>query len=462
MEDTLGFDKLYNDVVGNGYDFGTGSWAVVNKDIEMKMDEYGAYHPVSKRNLSDFTVEEVNVLKQVCLSTSDKNEDDISKTLFKDIPQIKYDKQLGYYSDLFVGHVVEDGIRENASSGGLSTWILKELLEKKYVDGIIHIVKTNNKNRLFEYGISKNIDEIIKGSKTRYYPVEYSEVMKRIKKEPGNYAIIGLPSYIMEIRLLMENDSVIRDRIKYTVGLVCGHQKTAKYADFLAWQCGIQPGTLEKIDFRKKLSNEPSSSYAVEVTGMVNGESKTVIKKMRELRGADWGQGAFKVSASDYTDDVYNETADITLGDAWLPEYTKDSKGNNIVIVRNNTIKELLYSGIADGRLKLDQVDKSVIKKSQASHYRHTHDELAYRLYKKEKKHIWHPIKRVLPSKRLSFIRSRIQDRRAIIAKLTSEIYVEAVKKNDISYFFKKLDPQVSAYRNLYRIKRIVTKLKKI
>lgn len=389
MEDTLGFDKLYNDVVGNGYDFGTGSWAVVNKDIEMKMDEYGAYHPVSKRNLSDFTVEEVNVLKQVCLSTSDKNEDDISKTLFKDIPQIKYDKQLGYYSDLFVGHVIEGEYRKNASSGGLGTWILKELLEKKYIDGVIQVVQSNNKSRLFEYGISRSIGEIIKGAKTRYYPVEYSEVIKKVKQTPGKYAIIGLPSYIMEIRLLMENDPIVKERIKYTVGLVCGHQKTAKYADFLAWQCGIQPGDLEKINFRKKLPDEPSSSYAIEVTGKVGGETKTIVKKMRELRGGDWGQGAFKVSASDFTDDVYNETADVTLGDAWLPEYTKDSKGNNIVIVRNKTIKELVYSGISDGRLGLDKVDETVIKRSQASHYRHTHDELAYRLYKKEIKHIW-------------------------------------------------------------------------
>lgn len=461
MKNSVSFDKLYDDVVTKGYDFGTGSWAVVNQDITMEMDEYGAYHAVSKKNSNNFTTEELNILKQVCLSTSDKNEDDISKMLYKEIPHIKYDKQLGYYSDLFVGHVKEGKYRENASSGGLGTWILKELLEKKYVDGVIHVIETDNKNRLFEYGISRSIDDIVNGSKTRYYPVEYSDVMSKIKKTPGRYAIIGLPSYIMEIRLLMENDPIIKERIKYTVGLVCGHQKTAKYADFLAWQCGIQPGSLKKINFRKKLDNEPASSYAVEVTGIVDGEIKTITKKMRDLRGGDWGQGAFKVRASDFTDDVYNETADITLGDAWLPNYTEDSKGNNIVIIRNQIIQELVYSGIADGRLQLDKVDENVIKKSQASHYRHTHDELAYRLYKKEQMKIWHPQKRVSSSNKLSFVRKRIQDQRAIIADMTSEHYYEAVKRDDLSYFFEKIDPQVLAYRKLYKIKRIINKLKK-
>ena len=49
--------------------------------------------------------------------------------------------------------------------------------------------------------------------------------MKTVKDVPGRYAIVGIPSFIMAVRLLAEKDDTIKDRIKYTVGLICGHQK---------------------------------------------------------------------------------------------------------------------------------------------------------------------------------------------------------------------------------------------
>ncbi|HFU5884200.1 TPA: coenzyme F420 hydrogenase/dehydrogenase beta subunit N-terminal domain-containing protein, partial [Enterococcus faecium] len=136
--------------------------------------------------------------------------------------------------------------------GGFATWILKELLEQKYVDYVINVKATQHPEKLFSYSISKSVEEIIKGSKTKYYPVELSEVLKIVKEVPGKYAIIGLPSFIMELRLLSEIDETIKERITFMIGLVCGHQKSSKFADILAWQCGIKPGELKSIDFRKK------------------------------------------------------------------------------------------------------------------------------------------------------------------------------------------------------------------
>lgn len=50
----------------------------------------------------------------------------------------------------------------------------------------------------------------------------------------------------------------------------------------------------------------------------------------------------FKLNISDFADDVLNGTADVTLGDAWLPEYTKDYMENNILIMRNEQNNQLV------------------------------------------------------------------------------------------------------------------------
>jgi coenzyme F420-reducing hydrogenase beta subunit len=440
--------------VGNRYSFGTGAWSVVNEKIKMKIDEYGEYIPYLENGDYELISEaELKRIKSVSLSLEGSfNEDDISKDLYKNVNGITFDKRLGYYKSLYVGHVIEGKYRENASSGGFGTWIFKELLERNMIDGVIHVKETDEPEKLFKYDISRTVEEIVAGAKTKYYPVEFSEVLKVVKNNPGRYAIIGLPSYIMSIRLLAKADPLIDERILYTVGLICGHQKTTKFAECLAWQCGIKPGNLKKIDFRKKLENLPASSYGIELVGTVEGQEVTIIKRMSELTGSDWGQGFFKCKASDFTDDVMNETADITLGDAWLPEYTNDNKGNNVIIVRNPDIGKIISEGVSDKKIKVDIVDKETIFKSQESHYRHTYDELGYRLFKKDKIGEYYPKKRVHPDKRIPLLRRKAQDFRENIFTQSHIVYQQAVEKDDLSYFISHMQKITKPYDNLYKI----------
>src|SRR5690625_1082970 len=357
--------------------------AVVDSNIEMKMNEYGLYEEVvinPEKNISKLAQ---NVSPNF---NTELSESIIADELYGKSENIYFDERLGYYNSLYVGHVAEGNYRENASSGGMGTGILKELFEKGLVDYVIQVKKTDNSETLFQYDISYTITEIQHRAKTRYYAEEISEVIKKVKEVHGNYAIIGIASFIYAIRLLAKQDNIINERIKYTVGLICGHQKSSKFAEAMAWQLGISPGDLLDIDFRHKLLDRPANQYGVKITGYINGEIRTIIKPKSELFGQNWGWGLFKPIASNFTDDVFNETADIVLGDAWLPEYQTDSNGNNIVIIRNNEINNLVNNAIKFNKLKMDAVDKKIIFKSQASHYRHTHDELAYRLYKKDNK----------------------------------------------------------------------------
>lgn len=376
----------------------------------------------------------------------------IARKLYGNIQGIQFDERIGYFISLYAGHVEEGKYRENASSGGMATWVFKELFEKNLIDGVIHVKENPDKSSpiMFQYDISRSIDEIKAGSKTKYYPVEFSEVLTIVKNTPGRYAIIGIPSFIMAIRLLSEKDDIIRDRIKFTVGLICGHQKSSRFAESLAWQVGIKPGNLKYINFRKKLHDRPSDDYAVEMTGIIDGKDVTIVKSIKELIGQDWGQGYFKVKASDYSDDVMNETADITIGDAWLPEYTKDWQGNNVVIVRNPIIDELIKDGINLGKLNLDIVSQETIYNSQVAHFRHTVDELPYRLLKAKKSVGWYPKKRIKPSNDIPFIRKKIQDLRETISTESHLLYKKAVELDDFNYFQVEMGKISRKYINLY------------
>lgn len=443
------------------YSEASGSTSVVDSNILMEMNEFGLY----EEKIVNPSIAISQLVKEVSPNLNAKiNETNIAQELYNHYDNILFDERIGYYKSLYVGHVSEGSYRKNASSGGMGTWIFSELFEKDLIDFVIHVKKNKDASSdiMFKYDVSSSIEEIKTGAKTKYYPVEISEVMDTVKKQPGRYAIIGIPSFIYSVRLLAKVDETINERIKYTVGLVCGHQKSTKFAESMAWQVGIKPGNLMDIDFRHKLSNRPASSYAVKMTGLIDGEEKTVIKSISELFGQNWGWGFFMPIASNYTDDVFNETADIVLGDAWLPDYTSESEGNNIIIVRKPEINQLIKDAMREERLQMDIVDNETIFNSQASHYRHTHDELAYRLYVKEKENEWHPKKRVEPSLDTSETRKKIQDLRSNISIQSHIQYKEAVKRNDFNFFVEQMTRYTSEYTELYKAINRRTLLKRV
>ncbi|MEE5988842.1 Coenzyme F420 hydrogenase/dehydrogenase, beta subunit C-terminal domain [Ligilactobacillus equi] len=425
---------------------------------KIKLNEYGEYEE---------KIDNTTILNGISPNYTDiTNEDEISKELYGNLDDIFYDKRIGYYKSLYVGHVAEGNYRKNASSGGVGTWIFKELFERNLIDGVIHVKQTSGDvDKLFSYQISKSIEEIQDGAKTKYYPVELSEVLEIVRNTPGRYAIIGIPSFIYALRLLSKKDAIIGERIKYMIGLICGHQKSSTFADFMGWQLGFKPGNMTYINFRKKLPGRRSSDYGIEVHGYIDGKYTEKISPTSELLGQDWGQGWFRVFASDYTDDVFNETADLVLGDAWLPGYTDDSDGNNVVIVRNEAIDEIIKESLKNGNLNFDDTDADTIFKSQSSGYRHLYQELPYRLYKRDKEEIKRPKKRVEASDDIQPKRRKIQDIRENIS-INSHIYFkEAVEKEDLQYFIDKMMPLSKKYQQLYKrslLKRVIGKLKRM
>lgn len=437
--------------IEGGYSVQSGVYGAVNKNVKTSLNEYGQY----QADVSKLSKKELDELAKVsAMVNSDLNESVLGKKLFGKTKDIKHDKVLGYYTDLYAGYVATSDYRANASSGGIGTWLLEQLLEKKLIDGVIHVIPTDPKNDgiLFKYTISKTPKAIKTGAKSRYYPGDLSEVLKTAKKSGGKYAITGIPSFITELRLLAEHDPEFKKLIAFTIGLVCGHQKSTKYAEALAWQHGIKPGDLISVDFRKKVEGQPSNRYISEFTGKINGKIKTITKDQDELFASNWAHGMFKSKLSDFTDDAFNELADISLGDAWLPEYTKDSKGNNVIIVRNKVIADIIKAGIKNKTLALDELTPQRVVKSQSGLVHHNQDELPYRLHKKDAALLWRPKKRVEASNSLPRLRKQVQDIREQIAVDSHTVYKKAVELNDWNYFKDTMKPLVRKYAATYRL----------
>lgn len=446
--------KLLETVIDGGYCIGCGACASINgSPLKIQLDEYGKFKATINPLVDQSFL--MDSVQSVCpFSNASLNEDEISKPLFSN--DCQYHDKIGYNLATYAGYVLEGDFRDRGSSGGMGTWIVSNLLSQGLVDGVIHVHQrhpTASDPRLFSYQLSTTIQEVHGSAKSRYYPVEMSEVIQLIRERPGHYAIVGIPCFIKAVRLLIRQDELLAEKIKFCVALICGHLKSMRFAEMFAWQSGIAPGNLLAIDFRKKLLDADANRYGVEVTGVQeDGQIATHVRSVRDLYGTDWGLGFFKYKACDYCDDVVGETADVTVGDAWLPQYVKDSKGTNVLVARHPVIHDMIERAMSAGNLKLDRISADEVAQSQKSGFQHRREGLAYRLYLTDLQGKWRPQKRVKP--KANHLKRNVQERQILRVALAAESHIafkDAVDAGEFSLFKQRLDPLVQRYQKPYK-----------
>lgn len=462
--------SLKETVIDGGYCVGCGACSLVgDSQIKIRLDKYGMFKAEIPDNVN---IDEVTGNYQnVCpFSDKSKNEDEIGKRWFGE--STIYHPKIGYYLDTYAGYVNEGEFREKGSSGGMGSWLGYTLLKNGVVDGVIHIASkeyTDDDPRLFTYSISTSADGIIQNSKSRYYPIELSEVLSKIRELPGKYVLIGVPCFVKAVRLLQLQDSVLKEKIAYCVGLVCGHLKSKRFAEMFAWQCGVKPENLRSIDFRNKIDGYGANQYGVKVTGLIDNKLvERTSAPVNQLYGTNWGYGYFKYKSCDYCDDVVAETADITIGDAWLPQYVNDSKGTNVIVIRNKVLSDLIQKAMEDGRLILDTITTDQVVQSQRSGFEHRREGLAFRLSRQDEQGYWRPEKRVKPAmSRENTTLVRKQECRTRLADASHIAFNKAIVEDSFDVFVNEMRVPLKEYIKLYqlplmtRIKRKINKVVK-
>lgn len=388
------------------------------------------------------------------------NENELADIFFPDAP--KYKKYIGKYNEAFAGNVADESLRAKASSGGISRWLEAKLLADKLIDGVVHVVTNTNASGepLFKYAVVTDLDELQGSARSAYYPTSMDGVIRQIRTMEGSFLFTGVPCFIKALRLLSLQDSEIREKIKYTLGIVCGHMKSEAYAELIGWQLGTKPDELESIDFRGKAKGGGASIKLNIVT------SKDVKREeiSGKLFGTSYSLGLFKPKACDFCDDVLAETADISIGDAWLDKYVYDSRGTSMVVVRNAELLDVLQSGVQHKELALDYLSGSDVLKSQEGGLRHRNEGLACRIQSYRKSGLWVPVKRVQPDWRTRFIlRNRLYLLRHRISQVSHEAFVRAKKLGSLDSFLKEMAPLVKEHNKIIKksdfFKRIRKKL---
>jgi len=238
-------------------------------------------------------------------------------------------------AEILIGHSLNKQVRMLSSSGGIITQFLINLFEAQEIDGAVVTGLTYEKNKVrTRPQLVHNLSELLSCASSKYIPVEFSQVISRLMESPERVAFVGLPCHIKALRLAQNNIKQLRDSVRFTVALLCGHCPSFFLIDYFSNRVPKKYGSIISVTFRKKKesgSNWPCISFHCE-----EGEIEF-----------DWNESEFQRLFVDYyftnkycmiCDDFASDFADISVGDAWLPELAKESKGTSIVLVRNPDI----------------------------------------------------------------------------------------------------------------------------
>lgn len=441
------------EVVGENFCIGCGACTVKSPAAKIEFNPFGEL----VANLKDCEQADIPFMDEVCpFSSSAPNETELAAEAFAHESTTQSSAEIGFFTGLYAGY--SNTYRKFGSSGGIVSWLLSELLRTGKVDKVIVVGKTESSDRFFDFKVIENPADLGATGTSFYYPVSYDSALRYIMENPGRYAITGVPCFHKALRQLKRTTPILAERVVYQVGIVCGQMKSAFYLEYLARKTG---GLTPPVNacFRRKDETARADNYLFEASfKTASGAVETRSVRNREI-GSNWAMGLFKPRACDYCDDVFAETADIAVMDAWLDQYVADGKGTSLIVTRSASLQEMLEKGKNTGELYLENSSETDVVESQRGGLNHRRAGLRYRAFLDRQQGPL-PTKRVEPNASIDGWFKLEQRLRASIRQKSRLAMKEQLDSGQpgLAIYDSKMKMVLGAYKWFGRIKSRVAK----
>jgi len=158
-------------------------------------------------------------------------------------------------------------------------------------------------------------------------------------QEDGRYAVVGLPCHIYGIRKAESIYPDLASKILFHVGIFCGGTPNFLATEYLLRRLGIRREEITRMEYR---GEGWPGNMLIELKGIHKNERNRLL-----LPYPDYWNGLssfFLPYGCILCADGSNKFADISCGDAWLPEYRSDNLGTSLIMTRNKIGEQILSS----------------------------------------------------------------------------------------------------------------------
>lgn len=451
--------KLIDEVVDQDICIGCGMCAGVcpKSNIQMSWTSAGELVPVINECCGE------DVCERLCVAACPVLNPGADQQASETKGQSTEELLIGDYHTAYLGYDTNVAQRQISSSGGLLTWLLIRLLEEKIIDGVITTVASDNpENGLFRFDILRTPDALRKASGSKYYPVEASEVVKRVMKDKTDdtYAILGVPCLLQGVNIAKKKYKRLDRKLRFSFSLVCGQLPNAAYTELLSSCSGLNESDLGTVDYRNKENTTSASNYVFvpEDKSGNKGQPLYWVEQPSYL----WENSFFIHTACRFCDDLYGRTADAVFMDAWLPGISQKPEGHSLVVIRDPEIDAVFQQGKAAGLCEISPVSIDDVLTSQRTQIIKKTEMLSAHLYKAEREGIRVTPRAVSPSSQMYTKYApdiELQWQTRIQSK---ELWTELKKQGKQSQFFDYAKPimkKIEKRRRAVYLKQALAKL---
>jgi len=277
---------------------------------------------------------------------------------------------IGPFENVYLGHAKEERIRFFGSSGGMATSTLIHLLDTRQIDGVLMPLPDPDNPSRHQFGYVETASEVYQNRGSVYCHVNLSTIWKLLERGKKRLAVVGLPCHLTAIDQMMRMKKWNQSDL-FKIGLFCGGTSSHKALGFLLKRKGVIPEKVERIRYRsggwpgRKIMATMRSSSDNRM-----GHKVVLLDKSKSILQSNLYRfcfaGNFFPKFCLFCKDQTAEAADISLGDAWLPEVTSsDNCGTNIIISRTKHCEAILGEMTRCGKIQIQNTSPTDVLRSQ-------------------------------------------------------------------------------------------------
>jgi coenzyme F420 hydrogenase subunit beta len=259
------------------------------------------------------------------------------------------DPLLGHYRRLSVARAQSAEVRQQGSSGGVVTALLLHLLETKEIRGALGVTTDLERPWKPRPALLTERVEIMAAAQSKYSLVSVAAMLRTARREPGPFAVVGLPCHVHGLRRLQRLGSY-RTQFPLTIGLFCGFNLLPTATDHLIAKIGLHKEQIVNLQYR----GGPWPGGLLVQTS--DGQQRFIPKHLYGYVNL-----AYSPRRCLTCPDLTNELADLSVGDCWLEQY---SGGWSTVICRSVRGERLLKAAEQAGVLSVEDISREDLLRS--------------------------------------------------------------------------------------------------
>lgn len=259
------------------------------------------------------------------------------------------DPLLGHFRRLGVARSTSEEVRERGASGGVVTALLLHLLETDKIQGALGVTMDRDQPWASQATLLTSTEEVKQAAQSKYSLVSLAALLRSARREPGSFAVVGLPCHVHGLRRLQRLGSY-RAKFPLTIGLFCGFNLLPAATDHLIARTGLNKRHIVTLQYRG--GRWPGGLLLHSSDG-----------RQRFIPKHSYGYVnlAYVPRRCLACPDLTNELADLSVGDTWLEEY---AGGWSTVICRSARGEQLLAEAAEAGVLRVDNINRQDLLRS--------------------------------------------------------------------------------------------------